>query len=61
MPFSFVNPWLWLGALAVVAPLWLHLRRKKETLAPVLDKDADFRFLKQVSGDISSGESESEH
>jgi len=31
MPFSFVNPWLWLGALAVAAPLWLHLRRKKET------------------------------
>src|SRR6186997_758572 len=31
MPFSFVNPWFWLGALAVAAPLWLHLRRKKET------------------------------
>jgi hypothetical protein len=31
MPFSFVNPWLWLGVLAIAAPLWLHLRRKKET------------------------------
>src|SRR4051812_2980724 len=31
MPFSFANPWLWLGALAIAAPLWLHLRRKKET------------------------------
>src|SRR5262245_35200604 len=31
MPFSFVNPWLWLGALAVAAPLWLHLCRKEET------------------------------
>ncbi|HWX21074.1 MAG TPA: BatA and WFA domain-containing protein [Candidatus Binatia bacterium] len=31
MPFSFLNPWLWLAALAVAAPIWLHLRRKKET------------------------------
>jgi Aerotolerance regulator N-terminal/von Willebrand factor type A domain len=31
MPLSFLNPWLWLGALAVTAPLWLHLRRKHET------------------------------
>src|SRR5690348_8293419 len=31
MPFSFLNPWLWLGALAVAAPIWLHLRRKQET------------------------------
>ncbi len=31
MPFSFLNPWLWLGALAVAAPIWLHLRHKKET------------------------------
>jgi hypothetical protein len=31
MPFSFLNPWLWLGALAIAAPLWLHLRRKRET------------------------------
>ena len=31
MPFSFLNPWFWLGALAVAAPLWLHLRRKQET------------------------------
>lgn len=28
---SFLNPWLWLGALAVAAPVWLHLRRKQET------------------------------
>ena len=31
MPFSFLNPWLWLGALAVAAPVWLHLRRRQET------------------------------
>jgi len=31
MPFSFLNPWFWLGALAVAGPLWLHLRRKQET------------------------------
>lgn len=31
MPFSFLNPWLWLGAIALAAPLWLHLRRKRET------------------------------
>lgn len=31
MPFSFLNPWLWLGALAIGAPLWLHLRRKRQT------------------------------
>jgi hypothetical protein len=30
MPFSFVNPWLLFGFVAVAAPLWLHLRRKKE-------------------------------
>jgi hypothetical protein len=30
MAFSFLNPWLWLGALALAAPLWLHLRRKQE-------------------------------
>jgi len=30
MPISFLNPWLWLGALALAAPLWLHLRRKQE-------------------------------
>ncbi|PWU20382.1 MAG: hypothetical protein C5B50_04130 [Verrucomicrobia bacterium] len=31
MPLSFLNPWFWLAALAVVAPIWLHLRRKRET------------------------------
>jgi hypothetical protein len=31
VPFSFLNPWFWLGALAVAAPIWLHLRRKRET------------------------------
>jgi hypothetical protein len=31
MPFSFLNPWLWLGALALAVPVWLHLRRKQET------------------------------
>src|SRR5260370_39745896 len=31
MPFSFLNPWLLLGALALAAPVWLHLRRRKET------------------------------
>ena len=31
MPFSFFNPWLWLGALAVAGPLWLHMRRKQQT------------------------------
>ena len=30
MPFAFLNPWLWLGALALGAPLWLHLRRKQQ-------------------------------
>jgi hypothetical protein len=30
MSFSFLYPLLWLGALAVAAPLWLHLRRKQE-------------------------------
>src|SRR3954449_13344321 len=28
---AFLNPWLWLGALAVAAPIWLHLRRRQET------------------------------
>ena len=30
MAFYFLNPWLWLGALAALAPVWLHLRRKRE-------------------------------
>lgn len=25
---NFLNPWLWLGVVALGAPLWLHLRRK---------------------------------
>jgi hypothetical protein len=31
LPFSFLNPWFLLGALALGAPLWLHLRRRAET------------------------------
>src|SRR5438105_405405 len=31
MPFSFLNPWLWLGALALAAPVWLHLRRRRQS------------------------------
>jgi Aerotolerance regulator N-terminal len=31
MSLSFLYPWFWLGALAVAAPLWLHLHRKQET------------------------------
>jgi hypothetical protein len=31
MPFSFLNPWFWLGLFAIGAPIWLHLRRRKET------------------------------
>lgn len=42
MPFSFLNPLIWLGALAVAAPLWLHLRRKRETH---LQKFSALRFL----------------
>jgi hypothetical protein len=30
MPLSFLNPWLWLGALALAVPVWLHLRRRQE-------------------------------
>src|SRR5947209_3203489 len=30
MPFSLLNPWFLLGALALAAPLWLHLRRRQE-------------------------------
>src|SRR4029077_6922133 len=29
--FSFLNPWFWLGALSLAAPIWLHLRRRQET------------------------------
>src|ERR1051325_9528134 len=42
MPFSFLNPWFWLAALAVAAPIWLHLRRKRETN---LVRFTAFRFL----------------
>jgi hypothetical protein len=31
MNFSFLNPLFWLGALALAAPVWLHLRRKATT------------------------------
>ena len=31
MSFVFFNPWFWLGAFAVGAPIWLHLRRRTET------------------------------
>jgi hypothetical protein len=30
VPFNLLNPWFLLGALAVLAPLWLHLRRRTE-------------------------------
>ena len=42
MPWSFLNPWVWFGAVAVAAPLWLHLRRKRETN---LQKFSAVRFL----------------
>jgi hypothetical protein len=28
---AFLNPWFWLGALALAVPIWLHLRRRQET------------------------------
>src|SRR5215470_17766885 len=31
MNLGFLNPWLWLGALMIGVPLWLHLRHKNET------------------------------
>src|ERR1035438_116401 len=31
MTWSFLNPWFWLGALAIAAPIWLHLRRRRES------------------------------
>jgi hypothetical protein len=30
MPLSFLNPWLWLGALAIGVPIYLHMRRRQE-------------------------------
>lgn len=38
---SFLNPWLWLGALAIAAPVWLHLRARS---GPVL-RFPTLRFL----------------
>jgi len=46
MPFSFLHPWFWLGALAVAAPVWLHLRWKKETN---LVRFSAVRFLEDES------------
>ena len=31
MPFALLNPWFLLAALAVAAPVWLHLHHKKQT------------------------------
>jgi hypothetical protein len=31
MPWSFLNPWFWLGALAIAGPVWLHLKRRQES------------------------------
>src|SRR5262245_8431386 len=42
MPFSFLNPWLWFGAVAVAAPVWLHLRRKRQAS---LIRFSTLRFL----------------
>lgn len=30
MAFSFLTPWFWFAAVALAAPIWLHLRRKHE-------------------------------
>ena len=30
MDLTFTNPWLWAGVITLAAPVWLHLRRKKE-------------------------------
>ena len=46
MPFSFLHPWFWLGALAVAAPVWLHLRWKRETN---LVRFSAVRFLEDES------------
>ena len=42
MSLAFLYPLCWLGALAIAAPIWLHLRRKFD--ANVLDFPA-LRFL----------------
>lgn len=44
MPLSFLNPWFWLGALALAMPVWLHLRRKRETN---LMQFSTLRFLEE--------------
>jgi hypothetical protein len=31
LPWSFLNPLFWFGALGLAVPIWLHLRRKQET------------------------------
>ena len=42
MSFAFFYPLAWLGALAVAAPIWLHLRRRKD---PNLVRFSAMRFL----------------
>lgn len=44
MAFSFLNPWFWLAALAVAAPVWLHLHHKKQT---DLVRFSALRFLEE--------------
>lgn len=29
MPFGFLNPWFWMGAVAVGVPIWVHLSRRR--------------------------------
>ncbi|HLA77423.1 MAG TPA: VWA domain-containing protein [Vicinamibacteria bacterium] len=38
---SFLSPWLWLGALAAAAPLWLHLRARSRRVV----RFAALRFI----------------
>ena len=47
MPFSFLNPWFWLGALAVAAPIYLHLLRKRPAN---LVRFSAVRFLRDQLG-----------
>jgi hypothetical protein len=46
MPLAFLTPWIWLGAIAVTVPLYLHLRRKRE---PNLVRFSAVRFLRDQS------------